>query len=592
VGARDGARRHASLAVLLLVLAGAVVPVTPVAAVPGAGASHSTGPDAAASREPTDVTTTADATSVTNARNATTPAIVAVYPNPTTAEDAGEFVVVRTGGLDGLRLGDGESNVSLNATPSVVAVSPDPAVARNRTDHPVVHGDLALANGGERLVLAHGNATLDVVAYPDAPEGERWLQAERGRPASTASGDRWTWRPLGFEPRSVHDHGPANATVFVLPDAPGVPIETLRAADRRLLLGGYTLTASRVVDALVAAHRRGVTVRVLVDDAPVGGVGGREARALDRLSAAGVEVRVVGTGPARFDFHHPKYAVVDDRALVTSENWKPAGTGGNGSRGWGVRVDSPVVAADLAGLHRNDSTARDTTAWDRYREGETYGHENATVGDYPTRFQAERVRVEGVRVLTAPGNAERAVVDLLDEADESVAVIQPGIGGPHQPFLRATVRAARRGVEVRILLSSAWYAEEENERLVEWLNDLAAAEDLPLSAKLSRPGGRFEKVHTKGVVVDGETAVVGSLNWNNNSARENREVALVLEGEEAGGYYRRTFDADWRGGGSTRLPVGVVAGAAAAVLVALLVARREVTFDEDAGGGERIEGWQ
>jgi phosphatidylserine/phosphatidylglycerophosphate/cardiolipin synthase-like enzyme len=590
VGARYGARRYASLAVLLLVLAGAVVPVTPVVGVSGAGAGQPATLETAASREPTDLPT-ADATNATRVLNATTPAIVAVYPNPLTDEDAGEFVVVRTGGLTGLRLGDGESNVSLSATPRTVAVSPDPAVARNRTDHPVVRGDLALANGGERLVFAHGNATLDVVAYPDAPEGERWLQAERGRSAGTESGDRWTWRPLGFEPRSVHDYGPANATVFVLPDAPGVPVETLRSADRRLLLGGYTLTASRVVDALVAAHRRGVTVRVLVDDAPVGGVGGREARALDRLAAAGLAVRVVGTGPARFDFHHPKYAVVDDRALVTSENWKPAGTGGNGSRGWGVRVDSAAVAADLAGLFRNDSTARDTTAWDAYRRGETYRSENATVGSYPTRFPAERVRVEGVRVLTAPGNAERAVVDLLNGADESVAVIQPSIGGPHQPFLRATVRAARRGVEVQVLLSNAWYAEEENERLVEWLNRRAATEDLPLSAKLARPGGRFEKIHTKGLVVDGETAV-GSLNWNNNSARENREVALVLEGQAAAGYYRRTFDADWRGGGSTRLPVGVVAGAAIAVVVALLVARREVTFDDDAGGGEQIEGWQ
>jgi phosphatidylserine/phosphatidylglycerophosphate/cardiolipin synthase-like enzyme len=528
------------------------------------------------------------------------PRILAVYPNPVTDEDRGEFVVVDTAGASNLTLSDGESSVTIlqpppsnrtgtadgatRANSTVVAVSSDPTVARNRTDHPVVAGDLALSNAGETLTLRHGDVTLDTVSYADAPEGERWLASDRREESDTrSSGDHW--RPIGYDPRPVRTHGETNVTAFVLPDAAGVPVETLAGAEDRILLAGYTLSSTRVADALLAAHRRGVTVRVLVDDAPVGGIGGREAAVLDRLTAAGVAVDVVGSGPARFDFHHPKYAVVDDAALVTSENWKPAGTGGNGSRGWGVRVDSPAVAADLAGLFRNDSTGRDVTDWQEARAGETYETENATTGRYPTRFQPTEYRVERVRVLTAPGNAESAVVGIVDSAEESVAVIQPGIGSRHQPFLRATVRAAARGVEVRILLSSVWYSEEENERVVAWLNRIAEERDLPLSAKLADPAGRYEKIHTKGLVVDGETVVVGSLNWNNNSARENREVAVVLDDPEAAQYYRRTFDADWRGGGSDRLPVGLVGAVALAVVVALLVARQEVAFDDESAGG-------
>jgi phosphatidylserine/phosphatidylglycerophosphate/cardiolipin synthase-like enzyme len=540
----------------------------------------------------------ADATSDTNDDTAA-PRILAVYPNPVVDEDRGEFVVVDTAGASNLTLSDGESSVTIPRPPpsnrtgtadgatrantTVLAVSPDPNVARDRTDHPVVAGDLALSNAGERLTLRHGNVTLDTVTYADAPEGERWLASDRRQESGTrSSGDHW--RPIGYDPRAVHAYGETNVTAFVLPDAAGVPVETLDDAERRILLAGYTLSSDRVASALLAAHRRGVAVRVLVDDAPVGGIGGREAAVLDRLSAAGVEVDVIGTGPARFDFHHPKYAVVDDAALVTSENWKPAGTGGNGSRGWGVRVDSPAVAADLAGLFRNDSTGRDVTDWRDARAGETFETENATTGRYPTRFRPAEYRVDRVRVLTAPGNAESAVVGIVDAAEKSVEVIQPGIGSRHQPFLRATIRAAERGVEVRILLSSVWYSEKENERLVAWLNRIAAERDLPLSARLADPAGRYEKIHTKGLVVDDETVVVGSLNWNNNSARENREVAVVLDDPETGRYYRRTFDADWRGGGSDRLPAGLVAAVALAVLVALLVARREVAFDDETAG--------
>jgi phosphatidylserine/phosphatidylglycerophosphate/cardiolipin synthase-like enzyme len=521
------------------------------------------------------------------------PRIVAVYPNPLTDEDRGEFVVVDTAGASNLTLSDGESSVSLpptangttNATVLAVSAHPDPA--RNRTDHPVVAGDLALSNAGETLTLRHGSVTVDTTSYPDAPEGERWLVGDTRTTAGGASAGGH-WRPLGYAPRTVHDFGPTNATAFVLPDGSGVPVETLRSAEDRVLLAGYTLSSRRVADALRSAHRRGVTVRVLVDDAPVGGIGGRQARVLDRLSAAGIRVEVVGTGPARFDFHHPKYAVVDDAALVTSENWKPAGTGGNGSRGWGVRLDSPAVADDLAGLFRNDSAGRDTTDWQTERAGETFETENATTGGYPQRFRPTEYRVERVRVLTAPGNAESAVVGLVDSAEESVDVIQPGIGSRHQPFLRATIRAAARGVDVRILLSSVWYSETENERLVAWLNGVADERGLPLTARLADPAGRYEKIHTKGLIVDDETVVVGSLNWNNNSARENREVAVALDDPETARYYRRTFDADWRGGGSDRLPVGLVGGVAVAVLVALLVARREVAFE--AANGRETDG--
>jgi phosphatidylserine/phosphatidylglycerophosphate/cardiolipin synthase-like enzyme len=540
------------------------------------------------------------ATSASTTDESASPRILAVYPNPVVDEDRGEFVVVDTAGVSNLTLSDGESSVTVspvtnrspvdtsNADSPVVAVSSDPEVARNRTDHPVVAGDLSLANGGERVTLRHGNVTLDAVTYPDAPEGERWLTRDRRNGSGEASTDP-RWRPLGYDPRAVHAYGPTNATAFVLPDAPGVPVETLRSADSRILLAGYTFSSERVADALLAAHDRGVTVRVLVDDAPVGGIGGREAAVLDRLSAAGVTVAVIGTGPARFDFHHPKYAVVDDAALVTSENWKPAGIGGNASRGWGVRIDSPAVAGDLAGLFRNDTAGRDTTDWQTERDGETFESENATTGEYPTRFEATEYRVERVRVLTAPGNAESAVVGIVDAAAESVEIIQPGIGGRHQPFLRAAIRAAERGVEVRILLSSAWYSEEENVDLVAWLNRIADERGLPLAAKLAEPRGRYETVHTKGLIVDDETVVVGSLNWNNNSARENREVAVALDDPETARYYRRTFDADWRGGGSDRLPIGLVGAVALAVVVALLVARREVEFEDDAGEGDVSE---
>ena len=542
--------------------------------------------------------------------NATAPTIVAVYPDPVTDGDAGEFVVAAVPpetNLSGYRLADGETTARFpNETVSGrVALSPDPDVASNRTDVRVLglDGGLSLSNAGETVRLVgpveagNGNRSpVSSVTYPEATEGERWHRVERrnrdepakrGERVGRAERDGWRWTPLGATDFEVASVGPAIARTFVLPDAPGVPLKTLQSADERILLAGYTFASPRIADALVAATRRGVAVRVLVEGGPVGGITRGQSRLLDDLARAGVAVRVVDGPLARYDYHHPKYAVADDRALVLTENWKPSGTGGRASRGWGVVLNSDAAADHLTAVFDADAGWRDAKPWREFRRGRTFESAEPADESYPAEFDPERVRVESGDVVVAPDNAEASVVSLLDSADESIRVQQVAVGSRDQPFLRAAVDAARRGVEVRVLLSSAWYVEEDNRALVEWLNERAKTEELPLTARLADPRGRYEKIHAKGVVVDGEAAVVGSLNWNNNSARENREVAVVLRGADAAGYYGDVFDADWKASGARSgtdgigtLPVGLLAGVAVGALAAILLAKREVRFEK------------
>lgn len=487
------------------------------------------------------------------------PRVLAAYPNPVAPNDAGEFVLLSLPANTTVTLTDGEDTVRVADAPGGrVAVTRHPARVRNLTDYPTVPIEgLHLANGGERLELRSAEGeTLHVVAYEDAPASElRWFGAG-------------AWRPLGATDVPVRDSGPTNATAFVLPDDTTIVRETLRSARERILVGAYTFSDPAVARILTRAVDRGVTVRVLVEGGPVGGLTQTQARTLDRLTAAGVDVRVLGGPRARYVFHHAKYAVVDDRALVLTENWKPAGTGGNASRGWGVRIDDSDTAAALASTFAADAGWRDARPWSGVRTGRTFVAEPAANGTFPSEFEPEPVRVRNVRVLVAPDNAEAELVRLVDDADTSVRVVGPTVGADG-PFVGALLRAARRGVEVRLLLSGAWYVSEENRVLADRLNDLAEREGLSLEARLAAPRGRFEKIHAKGMVIDGDTAVVGSVNWNAHSVRENREVAVVLEGEEAAQYYGRVYRADWQDT-TTELPLGLLA---AVVLAGLLAAR-------------------
>jgi cardiolipin synthase len=499
--------------------------------------------------------------------SSSTPEIAAIYPNPVADEDRGEFVVLSVPpgtDLDAFSLDDGEDTAALNGTASGrITLSTAPNATERLTGRQVrpLSGGFALSNAGETLRLRRGNRTVDTLSYTNAPAAEV-LDAAGG------------WQPLGATNRPVVDAGSGRAQAFVLPDAPTLAVSRLRTADRRVLLAGYTLSSRAATEALVAAVDRDVTVRVLVDGSPVGGLSARMARRLDRLAAAGAEVRVLSGPRARYAFHHAKYAVVDDRVLVTTENWKPSGTGGHSSRGWGVVTDQPGVVSGLAETFRADAGWRDAVPWREARTDLSTTAGGAPANEsYPRRFDPQSVRVEGARLLVAPDNAERAVVELVGNATESVRVEQVSIGGRRQPFLQATLDAARRGATVRVLLSGAWYVREDNRNLTRWLNERARQEGLDLEARVADPRGRFDKIHAKGVVVDGDHVVVGSLNWNNYSTRRNREVAVVLAGEEPARYFRRVFRADWRGGRWT-LPAGVALACLVSALAAAWRARR------------------
>lgn len=492
--------------------------------------------------------------------------LVAAYPNPVAHGDPGEFVTIRFAeptNTTGWTLTDGKTTARLpnRTVDGTIAAAIRPAHARNHTDHSVVplSGRLRLADEGDRLELRAADEVVSAARYRNAPEAER-RDFESGR-----------WIPLGatdYEP--VRTDG-GTATVFVLPDAPEATVAELEAADERILIGGYTFTSERIATALINATTAGVDVSVLLDGAPVGGMSDRQARLLDRLVEHGVDVRLLSGPHTRYRHHHPKYAVVDDRAIVSTENFKPAGTGGKSSRGWGVVLENRRAADALASIHGDDRTWRAATTWETYREERAFTEAKPAVGGYTSDHDPRTVAVESATVLVAPDNAADALVGRIETADERILVQQVRIDSPENRLLRAVIDAADRGVRVRIHLGNSWYVREENAALVEWLNRRSEIEGWNLKARVDDPSG-YSKIHTKGVVID-ETAVVGSLNWVRSAETENREVLLALEDTEAAGYYATVFEGDWRNE-NRPLPAGLLAAIAVGGAGTLLLARR------------------
>ncbi|SDK26180.1 phospholipase D-like domain-containing protein [Natronorubrum texcoconense] len=547
----------------------------------------------AGSTDPADSNVTA---AEPDATDGSTPRIVELYPNPTTYGNVGEYLVLETPPdtrLENWTITDGHTTAELpNETVSgrvTVSLDPDVTAELTDTDDPILEleGHLRLAADGDDLELRNGSTAIDSVSYDRAPTAERWYRNEGEAEAEDATDSRpadGDWHPRGATCLPVSRADVDEATAFVLPDETDLPLETIREADDRLLLAGYTLTSQSIADELVDAADRGVDVAVLLESGPVGGTPEATEPVLETLEDGDVDVRAIGGEGSRYRYHHPKYAVADDQVLVTTENWKPSGIGGDSSRGWGVRLEDDTLAADLAAVFRADHEGWDTVTGSEYRtnasfvDDESRGTPSHT---FPSEHEPETVPVDGAEMLLAPDNAEGRLLELLGAANDEILVKQAAIADD-VAVLEETLEAARRGVAVEILLDSSWYHEDENEALARGLEATAAEESLSLEVRLLEETDRFEKIHAKGVVIDRETAIVGSANWNENAFENNREVLLALYGEEIAGYYADVFVDDWEGdGGLWALPFGLSVTVVVALALAALVGHRYVRFGNE-----------
>ena len=108
-------------------------------------------------------------------------------------------------------------------------------------------------------------------------------------------------------------------SVIILPDDSARPIlEVIASARKSLRVKMFVFSDPVLLDAVIAAHVRGVKVRVMLN--PSRRSGEKEnADTLKTLRKAGVEV--TDTNPA-FGVTHEKSMVVDDaKAFIKSLNW-------------------------------------------------------------------------------------------------------------------------------------------------------------------------------------------------------------------------------------------------------------------------------
>src|ERR1700761_3241285 len=110
-------------------------------------------------------------------------------------------------------------------------------------------------------------------------------------------------------------------SIIILPDDSAKPLlDAIGAARHSIRVKMFVFSDPSLLDALVAARKRGVKVRVMLN--PERRDGKEEnAEARQALTQAGIEV--IDSNPS-FDLTHEKSMVVDEKtAFVQSLTWQP-----------------------------------------------------------------------------------------------------------------------------------------------------------------------------------------------------------------------------------------------------------------------------
>nr|WP_245249628.1 phospholipase D-like domain-containing protein [Methanolinea mesophila] len=523
-------------------------------------------------------------------------------PDTYLPEDADEYLVLSgVGSLDGVVISDGEGGFRF---PTGASIDGEIIIASHGTAYQAVHGTppryewydtspfiedvirsgtLKLANKGDQLSLYHDqNRLVQTVSWPEdvtAREGQVHYYDGTWDPRVLMLGQS---RVLPVTCEGVR------GTVFAAPDSSfSVFSDCVAGASSRILVNVYEFTSPRMASLLGEARDRGVSVEVLLEGGPVGGISREEQGVIFSLNQSGIPVYLM-TGeqeahpPYRFD--HAKYMVVDEsRVFITSENFKDHGFPvpvARGNRGWGAVLESRELAEYFSGIFYHDSRG----AWVDPASPADPGLPEDPVENSRYSPEFEPYGFDSARVTTVISpDSSGLISDLIRSAEDRIDIEQAYITdrspGQLNPYLAEAINASRRGVRVRVILDSSWYnvAEDtDNDEMVSNINRIAVEEALPLQARLADlEGNNLMQVHNKGVIVDGRKVLISSINWNENSPTFNREAGVIIEHPGVGAYFSEVFEDDWNSGrvetGGTPRPDYLKVGLAFAVLAVLAV---------------------
>ena len=267
-------------------------------------------------------------------------------------------------------------------------------------------------------------------------------------------------------------------------------------------------------DAMIAAARRGVQVRFLID-----AQGSKLGNLKEALEAAGVQVKKFR--PLRlFAIHkignrtHRKILVVDGRVAYTGglgidKRWLGDARNQDEWRDTQVRVEGPVAAQMQAIFAENWSfTTGEILAGNEF---------------YPEIPKAGGIRAQAIKAARGDSSSRSKMLYYvaIQSAEKSIHIANAYFL-PDKQVREALVAAVKRGVDVQVMVPGS-HIDLPMVRFASWMH---YGEILKGGVKIYEYQPTM--LHNKTVVIDGIYSSIGSINFDARSMNANAEETLAF----------------------------------------------------------------
>jgi cardiolipin synthase len=289
---------------------------------------------------------------------------------------------------------------------------------------------------------------------------------------------------------------PAGLSLLVEPQAGMTPLYDFMSSARRSLdMTMYELSDTAAEQILIADHRRGVRVRVLLDHDYSGGSVNQAA--YSTLSSAGVPVAWANDS----EIFHQKTITVDG-------------------------AESAMMTGNLTPQYY--ATTRDFVVLDG-QAADVAGIESAFATDWSGA--APSAGPPGVDLVWSPGS-EPQLAALINSATRSVVVENEEMNST--AIEEALESDARRGVDVTVVMTAD----------AEWDSAFSQLASDGVHVVLYPDTSSALYIHAKVIDVDSTKAFAGSENFSTSSLDHNRELGLITSAASVLGPFNSVLSAD------------------------------------------------
>ncbi|MBZ5859545.1 phospholipase D-like domain-containing protein [Flavihumibacter profundi] len=275
-------------------------------------------------------------------------------------------------------------------------------------------------------------------------------------------------------------------SIIVLPDDTVKSItDAINSATESLRIKMFLFNDPDLIEAVIAAKKRGIEVKVMLNPARRDGEEeNKETRKM--LEDGGIAVK--DSNP-NFGLTHEKSMVVDNRlAFIKSLNWETKNL--TETRDYAIVTSHPHEVEEVIMCFEAD--------WDRrdFNPGES------------------------AHLIWCSGNGRARIARFIDDAKHSLFVQNERF--QDLVIIERIVRAASRGVKVHVMVRPPHTLKKE--KLIEGVGGLRIMDDVGIKIhKL-----KFLKLHGKMLLADGCRAIVGSINLAPGSFDDRRELAIEV----------------------------------------------------------------